>query len=346
MTKRKFLLHPGYGKTGTSTLQKSYFDPLSKLGHIHYFGMFLDAPKDHPDRLFFEQLQDAMYFDDHAFEQELPNLIDALNQASARSDDTKPMVLSNEHFFLSSVSTRLPSVTIRGAVTAQRLSRVFAGFDVSLLFGLRRQDEMMRALFVEAAARTNHQNPEHFKDLDGYIATCLTPGSVFQPMYDFHETVGSFTSAFPDAPYAFYFYEAFVSGQREMLEDITRLMGLDLAALDQIEQPLPNLNAKRKVVGGVEIGQKSTATKLLNVIPGGKAIASQLRRSAFLRKVNEKTRPRMKVSYLTPEQSDLIRTACLDSNRQLASHFPSLHNALERFGYLTDPVADQQEENA
>lgn len=342
MSKPTFLLHPGYGKTGTSTLQKSFFDPLSNLGRIHYFGMFLDAPKDHPDRVFFDQLQSAMYMSDAAFDSELPRLKAGLAAAASRSSTELPLVLSNEHFLLSSYSTREAGATIRVENTARRLALVLAGYDVRLLFGLRRQDEMMRALFVEAAARTNHQNSKYFQDLSAYISLCLKDGSVFNPMYNIDYSVGQYVDAFPDARTATYFYEGFVSQQQEMLETICDLLDMGISALDLIEQPLPNLNAKRKVNGGVEIGERSKAAKLLHAVPGGKALAGQLRQSSLLRGFNEKTRPKRKIENLTDEQSALIRSGFVTSNHQLALRFPHLQNALQQYGYLDRPVIDQE----
>lgn len=316
-------------------MQKSFFSSLSKRGSIHYFGMFLEAPKDHPDRAFFDRLQAAMYFSGDAFKTELPRLKTALAAAEERSDSSLPMVLSNEHFTLSSYSTREPGVTIRAAETAYRLALVLDEYDVRLLFGVRRQDAMIRALFVEAAARTHHNNARHFDDLGDFIALSIEDGSLFNAMFDFSATIHNYEKAFPAAKVEFYTHETFTSNQKRLLRSICDLVGIPEAELEYIEQPLPYLNVKQKVEGGAEVGQESAVAKLARSVPGGAALTNLLRRSNTLRSMNDIIRPKRVIPDLTETQSKAIMETFASSNAALAARHPEFGKTLVEFGYAT-----------
>lgn len=334
MTARTFLLHLGYGKTGTSTLQRSFFDPLSKLGLIHYFGMFLEADKEHPDRVLFDRLQAAMYLNDDAFELEVPKLKDAFRDASQRSADHVPMVLSNEHFLLSAYSTRLEGVAINAMTTALRLSRVLEDFDVRLLAGFRRQDKFLHSLFVESAARVNHKNAGYFASLSDFLEMSLTAGTVFHPLLQYGPTMEAYRRAFPKSDFLVYLFEDFIADQSPVLSSILRLMALPGQTLDQFSLPLPNLNAKDKREDGVAVRERSGLVNFVRGLPLGNRVLNNLRAVPALQTMNEKSRPKRVIPNLSDAQSARILEATQGAAQHLMMLFPELADGMRRYGYV------------
>ena len=87
--RRQICLHIGYGKTGTTTLQRSFFDRLNEMDAIHYFGMFLTASANDPNRSFFKALTASLYVNETEFAKRIPDLKDNLHACVAGSDEAK-----------------------------------------------------------------------------------------------------------------------------------------------------------------------------------------------------------------------------------------------------------------
>ncbi|ATW03116.1 hypothetical protein [Sphingorhabdus sp. YGSMI21] len=336
MSKTKFLLHIGYGKTGTSTLQKAVFEPLRQAGYIHYFGMFLGEQKDHPDRCFFDDLQAAMYLKEDAFAAVLPKLHEDLVAAEARNDANLPMVLSNEHFLLSSFSSRVRGVTIDVQESARRLALVFAQQDVRLLIGLRRQDSLLHSLFIEAIARTRHANADQFESLEAYVAECLSQGSLFHSMYDYDQCIATYQANFPDAELGVYLFEDFIRNEQDSLRMILGLADIKQEGMEVITLPLPNHNVKDKAERGVRVRQKSALVDALDWIPG---VRSAVRFARMIKPI-ENLRTRRIIPYLDESQKKQILTTFELSNVHLQERVPRIAALLSEYGYTRQDRSD------
>ncbi len=333
--RRPLLLHVGYGKTGTSTLQRAVFDPLCEAGHIHYFGMFLTEPRDHPDRLFFAALQRAMYLDDAGFEAALGDLRRDFASACARSRPDVPMVLSNEHFLLSSYSSRERGVKIAAPRTAQRLGRVFEGVDVKLLAGIRRQDRFLYSIFIENLTRPEHANMEHYIDIDQFISRALDPADVFHSMLEYDRCIAYYQAAFNAPPTFLYLFEDFVEDQAAVSRGISGF--LDLEPGLSMPERLPDHNAKRKTDGGVVVSASPPLVRHLARLPGGRALVQSMQNIEAMRSLRDAVRPKRTVPMLSDDQSALIRQGFYASNGRLAARSPEIRRGLIEHGYCRDP---------
>lgn len=337
MTLPRLLLHIGYGKTGTSTLQKAVFEPLRQQGRIHYFGMFLREPKDHPDRRFFDDLQAAMYLEDAPFDAALPKLREDFAAAVKRADEEVPMVLSNEHFLLSAYSSRIAGAKIIAARTADRLSRVFGGMaDVSLLAGIRRQDAFFRSFFVESAARAGHANSSHFHRLGAFVEDVLDQKQPFHAMGDYGANFASFAEAFPEAKLRIYLFEDFIDDPSPAIRLVFDALGKTAESADTFASELPNVNAKRRVAGGSEIAERGALESRLRSIPILGKLAAGIANSGMFSPLKRRLRPTRTVRHLRPDETERLLAEFEPANRALATAHPELAESLAKHSYLSN----------
>jgi hypothetical protein len=330
-------LHLGYPKTGTTTLQRCFFDVLHRQGRIRYLGMFgFEADATPARRAFFSGLTGALYLEDEdAFSAALPGLRVQFARLCDGLPEGQPVVLSNEHFVQSQWSTTVRGERILPLRSADRLARVFSGADVSLMIALRRQDALMRSMFLEHASRPRHANPAAYASLRHYLTLCQDPADFHSEFYDFDGVLAGYRAAFPDAPVLAWTYEAFRDRQTEVLHRIAAALGLDDIS-DGIPLPLDRQNARSN--GGMDacVARWSPVHKVLHAMPGGRALAIATRRLPLLAAASNALKPTQSVPALTPAQVESILRVFWPSNGRLAARLPALVNDLRKEGYLMD----------
>jgi hypothetical protein len=327
-------IHLGYGKTGTTTLQQSFFDRLHSLGLVFYFGMFLSDETLPKNKAFFDSLTAALYLSDREFNQELGSLRRLFESCVSDVAKTLPIVISNEHFLISGYSTRRRGVTVSARNTAKRLSQVFHGQEANLIIALRRQDELMHSMFVEAVSRRNHQNHEHFITLEHYRTAACTECSPFYLMYDFYASLSGYRDAFPEAPMMCYTFEEFRQNELTILQSMLLWMEIDPETVALSQVPLPNLNRKSKNEAGILVNSYSGAYNWLRRAPGFQYLYPVVARSATLRRLSSRFIKPGTVPFLSRDEADLIIETFRPSNRRLLSVDPQLTDQFGRFGYV------------
>jgi hypothetical protein len=330
----RLFLHLGYPKTGTTTLQRSFFDPLHRQGLIHYLGMFGFARDANDDRrTFFSHLTASLYLErDEEFGAVLPGLQARFHGLCQGLD--LPVVLSNEHFVQSQWSTTVPGQRIMPARTAHRLAQVFEDAEVTLMLAVRRQDALLRSMFLEHASRPNHANPEEYSSLDRYVDSSLDPTNFHAAFLDFSGVMANYRDAFPDASVLAWSYEAFRDRQQDVLVRLTRKLGIGESVPEGIDVPLSRLNAKSNGGGAATLRRWSPVHRILHAIPGGDRLAREAGRLPVARALSDALKPRFSVPTLTQGQAARIMRHCAPSNEGLAVRFPDLASDLERHGYL------------
>lgn len=281
----RLYLHLGYPKTGTTTLQRAFFDPLYRAGCIHYLGMFGFERDATPARKsFFTGLTKALYLEEEKdFAATLPGLRDAFWRLCDGVDG--PVLLSNEHFVQSQWSTSVQGQRIFPARTAARLAQVFEGVDVSLMLAVRRQDTLLRSMFLEHASRPNHANSGPYRSLSDYLALCLDPANFHGAFYDFDGVLDTYRNFFPQAPLLTWAFEGFRDRQVDVLAQISAFLGLGESVPSCVSLPLPQQNAKSNGGATVNMASWSLLHKLVYAMPGGKALANIAQRSPLMKAV-------------------------------------------------------------
>lgn len=335
----RLYLHLGYPKTGTTTLQRAFFDVLYREGYIHYLGMFGFATDPAPDRkAFFAGLTRALYLDDEtAFSDQAAGLRDQFDRLCAGVPGQMPIVLSNEHFVLSQWSTKLEGERILPARTADRLGQIFAGLDVGLMLAVRRQDELLRSMYIEHASRAQHANPEHYQSIESYIGACLDPDDFHHLFYDFDSVTRAYRAAFPQSEVLIWTYESFRQSPPALLSRISSFIGLGASLPPCIPLPLERHNAKSNNGAAVTLKRWSQLHRLIHALPFASRLADAHRSNPLFWRLNDFLKSRQTIGVIDPAQAALLLGACRVSNKRLAEHFPGLMDDVLRFGYL-DPA--------
>ena len=252
----KLILHLGYPKTGTSTLQNAVFTPLHTAGHIRYLGMGGFQPNDTTGRRgFFVALRDALYLEsDDAFADQLPNLKSDYAKLKATLSGSGPMVLSNEHFLFSSWSSRQVNARIFPKRSAQRLAQVFDGEEVSLVRGTRDLPELMRSVYVQIRSNKSHVNHKLIdKTLSEYIERMCAREDFQSDMFDIDKSQTHYAKAFPNASLLTIEFDDFVQNQRASVAKLLAFIDLSEAAIETLAFPLEHSNAKLKSAQGTSV---------------------------------------------------------------------------------------------
>lgn len=336
----RLYLHLGYPKTGTTTLQRCFFDVLHRHGRIRYLGMFgFEADPTPERRTFFTGLTAALYLEEEvAFTHALPGLRAQFDRLCDGLPEGQPVVLSNEHFVQSQWSTTVRGDRILPHRSAARLARVFDSAEVSLMIAIRRQDALMRSMFLEHASRPRHANPEAYASLLDYLALCLDPADFHSAFYDFDSVVAGFRSAFPEAPVLAWTFETFRDRQSGVLDRLSAALGIGDVS-DAISFPLERQNDRSN--GGVDasVARWSPLHRALHAMPGGPALATAARRLPFLAAASNAFKARQTVPALASTQADAILRRYAPSNARLAVRLPALAADLREYGYLMDEEA-------
>ncbi len=340
----RIFIHLGYGKTGTTTLQRSFFGPLHRKGLIYYLGMF--PPEDSPPHVprFFDLLTEAIYLNRADFSAALPTLRQLLTKVIERAPDGLPIVLSNEHFLLSQYSTKRAGVTVAIDETAARLARVFQLYVPTFVVGVRRQDQLLYSMFVEHASRPNHANKPFYSDLAQYVSWCLQPDHLFHSMYDFHASISSYKRSFPVGNFMIYPFEAFVEDQRSVVYEFASGLSLPHDVVSSLV-PLPMLNVKNKSNRGVTVEEWSFVHRLLDANPLSRPAAHWFKSTGLGKQINKVAKKSVLIRKLTNKESESIVEMFSGSNRQLLEESGSKRLALQlaEYGYISPKEPARQE---
>ena len=103
---QRIVLHIGYPKTATTTLQKHVFLPWHKGGKVNYLGVFQTQEKPFDFAALSDQLRDTMYLDDDTAQFHARACNSGLQSMLAHDFDARPIVISSEHFTMGGYSTQ------------------------------------------------------------------------------------------------------------------------------------------------------------------------------------------------------------------------------------------------
>jgi hypothetical protein len=141
MHKNKIILHIGFPKTGTTTLQKHYFPFLAKSGSYHFLGRHNPAEPKNPICFTFHEIINQF----SGFEGNFKKHHNYLHQ-SIKCGLGLPVIWSDEGI---SMTFHGISIDRDYRTTAWRLRSLLADFDVKVLICLREQYKALFSLYVQ-----------------------------------------------------------------------------------------------------------------------------------------------------------------------------------------------------
>lgn len=336
----RFTLHLGYPKTATSTLQQHVFHRLHEAGHIHYLGMFFGGVSD-VRKAFFEALTEALYLDDQAFEAAFAVLADALDAALAGVPKDRPVVLSNEHLVLCQGSSTLIGAVAYGPQSAQRLAKLFTPRgSCTLLMATRRQDALIRSLYLQRISRAGHAHGGRYSSFDAYIQACLTEPTFTETFFAFDRMDAAYAEAFPQAERLIWTYEGFCDTPDVHLARLLSAIAPDLPIPSG--PGLPRENARSGRGGEVVVAREGAVHRLAHSLGHLPLLRRAIERMPLRHKLSQGLKSAETVRPLTPQEQATIVTYFTHHNRALTLRHPDLAADFDRYGYLNDqPAADR-----
>lgn len=325
---RKFYIHLGYPKTGTTTLQRCVFDHLHRSGEIFYLGMFGfrdDATTARRD--FFHNITNAMYLAAPDFDAALPKLRQQLAHLLEGVDEKTPVVLSNEHFAQSQGSTKTEGLSITPSETFPRLAQIFDGHEVSIMLCLRRQDDLAEALFLEHYSRADNKTFSDFGGLKGFSDKVTDRTSLLSKCFDFDQVLHDLQTSFPSSLMLVWLFEEFREDNGGILARIFDFMKIPRG--DDAAMKLDTLNIKTGREGHVS----PRAKRLVRLIVPDAARARLAKNSVIKSQVERLLRSRDMVTMSAKEKEAILRYWS-GSNSALSGRHPHLQEVMQRFGYF------------
>lgn len=251
------VLHIGYAKTGTTSLQKHFFP---KLENVIYLGRTYPVPKVITGSIFnnllglfnkikFDSLAETLPCYIHDDSEKLRDYINQLNLAIQKMPKEKIKLFSHETLLRSAYWSR----------TARRIQEIFQGMDVKIVFTIRRQQELIMS-------RLNHDKfffdlkredlKMNFSDnlLNCIYPVCskLTKNKCHQncagrkklslPYYDFDMVISKFEEVFGRDNIEVLCFEKLFKSDTDHNKRLAGLLNADEEIISNLIQRIPHAN--------------------------------------------------------------------------------------------------------
>jgi|APTNR8051073442_1049403.scaffolds.fasta_scaffold00732_17 hypothetical protein len=296
-------LHVGFVKTATSTFQKDIFP---HHGGIDYLG--LPAPDDGMDALIHRiAKQDSISFDAHA-------AADLVRDRLAGHDAGRLTLLSYENFTLYE--------SIDKGIVADRLHQLFA--PCKIIFTLRRQEDMVRAWYLQRSSKYIIGNNMIDFDLWFRIKSEEPHKSILGDL-DFNAIIHHYESLFGADNVGVFCFEKFKQDAQAYTEELAAFLNIDAAPMvDALARAHRNPTITRRQFQFA----RATADYVPNALyrASGRLIPRKIR-SKFSKRLKRSPSARIPES---PAADEWIRERVAAGNRALDARRGGL---LQAFGY-------------
>jgi hypothetical protein len=334
---KRVLLHIGYPKTATTTLQEDVFLQLHNLGMINYLGRTITSSHTAPGRPVFTGEDWAIKFRRHIAYDE-PLLFDEGNLSS-----TKLNVISDEGLTFHQFFNKIRFDVDKNLFDMPMIIKSALGqdVDVSVLITLRNQADLIHSCFVQ-------QYRFVYRYLGGMtFATFLGNGAAgidmdFLDIFNFDALVNSYVEAF--GPHInLLLFEDLINDKENFWAEFGELLDVDAKTL----MDLTGMNHRRKrshQSGGIQLKvlDPSITGRCCQLVAGKKRFDKWFDRRHYLRstrllrmekKILYKI-GRIKLPYITAGERDLIKESFAERNRRFASAWSLDPEKMKRYGYI------------
>ncbi len=307
-------IHPGYPKTGTTTLQGSIFPDVCHQNGWHYFGKrYGPNGESRTDPIVREFIREFPAWNE---------LFVAQNAADVRArfglDNHRTLFVSLEELILRSLKGEIvggrPVVDDFGAAL-RKLRALFTGTKaaIRILITIRNQRDLLPSLYAQGYNHYFRRIAETrtFGDFLEYVLDPMAGGHTISPLY-YDGAVRYAMDLFGIDNTLVLPFELMQTRPAEFLAYLSRLLSIDIDATE-----VPQLNPRKTTAGWKS--REVTLLGEINARRGGRAargVPAWLRRPAkrILRSI-----PMRRTQFITAmdEQLDLIGTAFASSNARL-----------------------------
>jgi len=327
----ELLLHIGYPKAASTSLQRSVFPNLESHG-FEYLGQFPDergvALGDNAAKRLVNNI--ARHVSSQAGSETIP-LCEILGDSPAQ----QPRILSHEGFVFLSIRREVVGgrlLSLDPFAIAQALQSVVSEFESKVLIVVRRQDELLLSLYAQSYT-------QFFRRIDGLdtfsrFLDNLRPGAVYEHIFRalyYDEIVLEYQRLFGRDRVAVLPYELLVHDETEFLSRLALVVGID-----EFRCPVSKDNVRRR-------GDGSKVSKSMNLYelgfrwlkantPKDGLIWNTLRPMRWAFAPLKKVRAIAPIGFdLSADQRESILEQFAESNRALSG---DLDLELGRYGYF------------
>ena len=310
---KKLLLHLGYPKCASTTLQNGLFYELHKRRDINFIGRAWESnyfgPADNKKDY-------KAWFQSVLIEQDEATKRRVRERTALDFRDDKLNLISEGLFLVRELHDDQ-------LVNPEKVGEYFKSKvdETELLFVIRNQQTLIMSYFIQTYR--NIEEKDFSVYLDKHVAT--TKQKDFKIFY-FHNVIGRYAEVMGKDSVNIVFYEDLVSDRDAFQKDMGAVLGTapDLVG-DLIDTPHSN-KTKKEVAGSVvkKLNRRSFGEKIQRFLATGDP------RDAILSTPREK----VVVPEVTDDQKALIFDAFKDSNEKLADEFGLDRDRMRRYGYF------------
>mgnify|MGYP005845258191 CR=1 FL=1 len=338
----KTIIHVGYPKTATTTLQSNVFIPLHRSGELSYLGNETNAADGnlHADSNFVLRILLGAPFNNRLA---MNTCVPSSMLSHYREQKLDPVVklasvkgslagfLSQE--VVNVISFEQLTKPYRGALKwtdyPARLSQVFskAAQDVQVIVTIRRQDQLMESFWQEKGAgyymKSSYKTPSRFYFLNA-------PGHQLRNeehvgIFNFHKTITAYANEFRAENVHVLFFEDLLHSPEQYFSTWCDLLKLDYARM--MEMFVGN--------GARRLSQKDDGQIYLN-LGIARLLWPEIRWFPLkvVRTLLKRFSRRVSVPRFTADERNAIFDRFRDSNLRMANDFNVNSASMKRYGYV------------
>jgi hypothetical protein len=302
----KLLIHAGYPKAASTTLQNKLFMELHRAGQINFLGRAFEsgysgvATREAYKDWFWTVAKDRADASEAEYRAVFPELSpDKLNLFS------EGLFLTTEHH-------------AEQYLMAARLHRFFVRRTsrIEVLFVLRSQVSLVMSYYVQKYAKMQQRS------FDGFLRSNQETGWAGEAkVFNLHALVTSYAKVFGDENVRFAFFEDLTKDRPRFCADLGRALGITAAKVDRLLGS-EHLNATRRSSAGSivkKLGHSPRARLLLLCDKLGLPLADRLR---------------VRIPPITGDQEEQIYATFKESNQRLAEEYGLDQERMQRYRYV------------
>lgn len=314
------IVHPGYPKTASTTLQKHYFH---KIGGLDYVGKHYGKGE-----RWKYGLAPAVKHLIVADEDRLAEQGDEFRQALREAYDGRPLLISEERILGSIITPRVDDYGLtrrsNAYAVARAIRRLFSEelFDVRIVLSIRAQAGLLPSKYAQSFAQTYAHIPR-LKTFDRFVGDILeSDDSFLRPGLNYLTTVNAFEEVFGGEHVLLLPFELIQSDLGGALEAFMSFSGLDPSGTPAVPEGDGGPRENVKSTGGGAYRYKKV--KMFHLL-------SRFKRRYFpnwttgkdkIVQISKKIRPPLLRNpgtvRMTPERKQQIRDLYESSNRELS----------------------------
>lgn len=325
---KELIIHIGYPKTATTTLQNSLFVKLQKLGKISYLGRADFSPDFFKDnRNFAKEFRSAVFQN-----------FNSINFDFAKEAPFTKVILSDEGLTMPSFyNTYLNGIDYDTEQIPAFIKKTFQPhFDIiKVMVVLRNQADLLSSLYVQRYDRfegdANHNDPEnHFFDEQRNFKT------EYFKVFNFYDVLKGYEDVFDKENIKVLLYEELLNSPDIFVDELAAYLNMDKSLVQESM-------ARKKMNTTVSLKGKKVRKKRVKSYPFQvyykvfrplfhtfglhKLLPTAIKKKAF------EVKPII-VPELRPWHLEKIRATYSQSNLKIANYYNIREDKLNKYGYI------------